>query len=994
MIRPMTTVSVLALIAGITPAGAAWAQAAAPTADVRPDATSTTVAAAEPASSNKDIVVTGSRIRRPDFSSPNPIVSIGAQTLEESGTTNLTSFLTGYPALQGSSTSGQNAGDQAGIGSTGLNLLDLRNLGTDRTLVLVDSRRHVSGLPGSQAVDINTIPEELIDRVDILTGGASAVYGADGVSGVVNFVLKRNFEGLTAKVQAGVSQRNDGGQRLYSVTAGHNFADNRGNIAIAFEHGEEDRLQASDRSYLRGARAVTFLRNPADPENQPGYTGGVSNGIPDRIPLTDARYADTAREGAIDVDFDGVADYLVNAQGQVVPFDPGLAIPGGYTQGGSATRVSDYGNDLLPRIKRNVVNLIGHFDVSPALTIFAEGKYARSKSFSLGQPTFDYYLQLQPDNAYIPAALAAVAPDGVLVTRDNFDFGQRGERIRRETWRGVIGARGDLGQHANYEVSYVYGRTNVTNAYQNDRITDRFNAALDAVRGPNGQITCRVNIDPTLASTAITFRPGECVPLNILGEGAPSQAALDFIRADTRDRSRLTQQVLSGSLSGDFGQAFSFPGGGNLGFALGAEYRRETSRYTPDPLILQGYTFSNQLLPTSGKFDVKEAFAELRAPLLTDLPFAHSLEVGAAVRLSDYSTIGHTKAYKFDASWSPIRDITFNGTYSTAVRAPNIGELFGGRSQTFAFINDPCNASEIQNGTSYRAANCAALLSGLGVANPSAYTDIRSTNLPGFAGGNAALKAETAKTWTAGVTLKPRFLSGFSARADWYDIKLKNAINTVDAEQLSQLCVDQATLNNQFCAAITRQNGPGGTTTNLPGNIIGFNVIPQNVAQFRTSGLDVNLNYVVRTAKAGTFSLNMIGNYLNRLEFVGTPGAPTTDSRGETYAPKYTVNTDLTWKIGKVSLNYGLLYFSKTLRFTNLATNANPDIVAPQYLYLKEHWQHDIYAKVQMGSKIEVYGGINNLFDQKPDLGTRRYPVDSLGRYLYAGMRFNLGRSR
>jgi outer membrane receptor protein involved in Fe transport len=954
----------------------------------QPVQTSTTLAANNPdTSSGSTIVVTGSRIRRPDFSTPNPVVSLGAAQIQESGTTNLTQFLSGYPALQGSSGSSANSGDQAGIGYTGLNLLDLRNLGTDRTLVLVDGRRHVSGVPGSQAVDINTIPTDLVDRVDILTGGASAIYGADGVSGVVNFVLKKNFQGLTARAQAGISGHGDAGQRLLAVTAGHNFAGGRGNVAIAFEHGAEDRLETRDRSYLRGTNSSRFVLNPDDPENQPGYTGPADNGIPDYVPLKDIRYSQSTRGGAIITDFDTyLPSYIGLPGGAVGPYVYGRDIPGGYEQGGSATLTSDYGNDLLPRIRRNVVNVLGHFDVSPALTIFAEGKYARNKSFSLSQPTFDYYLYLAPDNPYLPANLLAAAPDGVLVNRDNFDFGQRGEDILRQTYRGVVGAKGDLGGHANYEVSYTYGRTDVRNHYINDRITDRFNAALDAVVGPNGQVTCRVNIDPT-AADATTFKPGECVPINIIGEGSPSQAALDFISADTIDKSRITQQVLSGSIAGDLGAAFTFPGGGALGYAVGAEYRKETSRFRADPLASQGLTFGNALSNDHGSYNVKEAFAEVRAPLLKDRPGAYRLELGAAGRISDYSTIGTTKSWKVDGSYAPVRDITFTGTYSTAVRAPNIGELFSGGSQTFEFFDDPCNSNNVGAGTSYRAANCSALLTSLGVTDPSSYLDTRTVNISGTSGGNRNLKAEKAKTWTAGVIVQPSLIPGLTARVDYYHINLTNAINTVAPQQLAELCVDQPSLDNAFCNAIVRQNG--NTATTDAGNIIGFTVGPQNVAAFKTAGVDLNLNYRKRT-RVGTFTLNVIANALAKLEFVGTPGADPTNSRGEPYAPKHTVHTDLTWNRGKLTLNYALLYFSKTTRFSNLRTSTNPDVTAPEYKYLKEHWEHNIYANYDLNNRFSVYGGVNNVFNQKPDLGTSRYPVNAVGRFFFGGLRVKL----
>lgn len=974
---------------------------------------SSTNLAAENSKTTQEIVVTGSRIRRPDFSTPNPVVSIGADQIQESGTTNLTQFLTGYPALQNSQGSSQNSGDNAGIGYTGLNLLNLRNLGTDRTLVLVDGRRHVSGVPGSEAVDINTIPEDLIERVDILTGGASAIYGADGVSGVVNFVLKRNFQGLSVRAQDGFSKYSDAGQRLFAITVGQNFADGRGNVAFAYEHGEEDRLATRDRRWLVGSNRVVFALNPDDPENQSGYNGPANNGIPDYVPLHDLRYAWSTRGGAVDVNGDYVPDFIGLPSGQYAPYVFGRDIPGGYEQGGSATSVADYGNDLLPQINRNIFNLIGHFDVSPALTLFAEGKYARTKSFSLAQPTFDYYLQLSPDNPFLPAGLlaqnqAATAagdcddPDTpeveacpIQVNRDNFDLGQRGEDILRETYRGVVGARGAIGSHANYEVSYVYGRTDVTNHYINDRISDRFLAALDAVRGPDGQITCRVNLDPD-ADEHITFNPGECVPLNILGEGSPSQAAVDWITADTTDHSRITQQVLSGSVSGDLGWAFNFPGGGALGYAAGAEYRKETSRFIADPLAAQGLTFGNALSNDHGSFNVKEVFGELRAPILQKLPFAHNLEVGAALRLSDYSTIGKTTAWKVDGTYAPVRDLTFTGTYSTAVRAPNIGELFSGASQTYEFVNDPCNSNNVASGTQYRQANCTALLTSLGVTDPSTYMDVRSTNIPGVQTGNRSLKAETAKTWTAGVILQPRFIPGLTARFDWYDIKLKNAINTVTLQELSELCVDQPTLENNFCAAIQRQGGTA-SGTDLPGNIVGYTLQPQNVAAFKTSGLDVNVNYRLHTSRLGTFSLNVIGNYLHELNFVGTPGADVTNRLGEGgyegyFAPKYTVHSDLTWNFRNLTLNYGLRYFSKTLRFTNLMTNTNPDITAPQYVYMKALWQHDIYAAFDVQKKFTFYGGVNNLFDQKPEIGTLRYPVSAVGRFYYAGVRLRFGK--
>jgi outer membrane receptor protein involved in Fe transport len=534
---------------------------------------------------------------------------------------------------------------------------------------------------GSASVDINTIPEDLIERVDVLTGGASAIYGADGVSGVVNFVLKKNFEGLTGRVQAGISKYGDAGQRYATLTAGHNFGDGRGNVALSYEFGDEDRLDVHRRI---NSNFTSLSYNPDYDRSVPGSYY--------RMPQKDVRYAWTSRKGAVDVDGDGIPDYL----GTGAVYNQGRdLLYGNFTQGGDDTRTTDYMNDLRPATTRHVVNFIGHYDFSPVFQVFGEAKYVNTMSYSLAQPTFDYSMFVPGDNPYMPTSIRnAIDPGmgGVLVTRDNFDLGQRGERIKRETFRAVVGVRGDFGAGFHYEVSYNHGQTTITNHFVNDRYTDRWNAAIDAVTDPStGKPTCRVNLDPT-AADAITFTPGQCVPFNVFGEGQSSQAALAWLRADTTEHSRITQDVVSGQLSGDTHSFFTLPGG-PIGFAVGAEYRKETSRFTPDPLEQQGLTFSNKLLPSHGSYDVKEVFGEVDLPFIKDRPFIHLLDVSAAIRYSNYSTIGSTTAWKVDATWAPVRDIRFRGTYSTAVRAPNIGELFGAASQTYAFFDDPCSAA-------------------------------------------------------------------------------------------------------------------------------------------------------------------------------------------------------------------------------------------------------------------------------------------------------------
>ena len=972
--------------------------------------------AADAAEQGNPIIVTGSRIARPELSAANPVITVTNEDIASSGTVNLTDYLQTIPALQNSFSSFDSSGDRAGIGTTGLNLLDLRNLGAERTLVLIDGRRQVAAFKGLQAVDINTIPTDLIERVEVLTGGASAIYGADGVSGVVNFVQKKDFEGVTARVQNGISGRGDAGQRLIALTAGHNFAQGRGNFAIAWEHGEQDRLTQQQRKRYSGTNRTGFYFNP----DKISSTGQLVDGEPFYVPLNDVHYFDTSRAGGIDVNYDGVPDFF-GAQG--TPFDPGEVLqptPPGmqpylYRRGGNGTLVADYGNDLLPEINRDIVSAVAHFDFSDAFTLYAEGKYANTQSFSLGQPTYDYYLFIQADNPYIPDAVRPFifpvspfgdpfGPAGVLVNRDNFDFGRKGEDIERETIRTVIGAKGDLTPNLSYDLSYVYGQTKVTADYIGNILSDRFYAAIDAVSDGAGGVTCRANVmpgwtpfQPAVYTRApippVTFSPGDCVPLNIFGEGVASQEAIDWITADTTDRTKLTQHVVSGAITGNTGSTFAFPGG-PLGFAVGGEYRKEKSNFTPDPLVAQGLTWTNVLGGSKGRFDVWEAFAEVNAPLLADMPFAHRLDVDAAIRYSDYSTVGSTTAWKFGGNWAPVRDIALRGTYSHAVRAPNITELFGATSQTFLPVNDPCSFVQVQNGSQYRAANCQALLTSLGVSDPATFIG-QPNRVGGLVTANPDLREETAKTFTAGVVIQPSFIPRLVVTADWYDIKIDDAINTASADQLAGLCVDQQSLDNAYCDLIARQ-GSGDAN---PGYISGFTLSPFNVANFKTSGLDFTVSYLHPTDSAGTFGLRLVGNYLHELKFVPVPGADAINKAYLPGSPKFQITTDLTWAKGPVSFDWQINYASSTYRFDRQTIASNPDIVAPEYLKYKERFTHDLSFRVQASDRFEFYGGVNNMFDQKPSFALLNYagaesglntPVSAVGRFFFVGARVKM----
>ena len=966
-------------------AGTAHAQTVAPTAPIAAPQAATAAGPATPAGppaaaaaadeTGNDIVVTGSRIVRPEFAAPNPITSFNAAAIQQSGNTNITNFLERVPALTGSrdftQTSGGNAVSSNAIGAAGLNELNLRNLGTNRTLVLVNGRRHVAGEPDSAAVDIDSIPTDLIERVDVLTGGASAVYGADGVSGVVNFILKRDFDGVSAHSQLGISDRGDAANRFFSVAAGKTFADGRANVTLAYEYNADDRLQNDDRSYLIGANRQYLIPNDAAATNP---------NAPHNILVGDLRYPNESPIGAVDVNGDGNPDF----NGLGLPYRHGTPAAY-YSTGGDDTPVAGfYSGDLAPRIRRNDVNLLGHYDVSDALKLSVEGKFAQTRA-----TTFDYYIgtygtPIGLDNPFVPASIRAAAiaagQTSVAVTRDNIDYGRHGESDLRRTYRGVVDATGRISDHATYDAYYEYGRTDVAITKLNDLLADQYSAALDVVTSPtSGRPVCRSNLTGG--------NPG-CIPVSLFGPGPITPAALAFFQVNDTSFARITQQVANASVSGDFGAFFRLPGG-PVQFSFGGEYRRETSAFRPSDNLVNNrfvaFTEPTLVQPSGGRFDVKEAFGELNAPILQGRRFAETLSLGAAYRFSRYSTIGDTTTWQLNGVYAPVRAITLRGSYGEAVRAPNIGELFQPVSGDSNFFVDPCAPAELGHGTSYRAANCASSLAAIGaVISPSLQT---TNNVVGTRSGNPNLRAEAARTWTAGIVLRPGFLHGLTASIDWYDIDLKDAINTPAPSQLASLCVDQPSTDNQFCRAFTRTPGTG--------IISNYTVQPQNVSRFRTAGADINIDYPIRTATIGVFDLRFVGGYLNRLEFVGTPGAAPNDNVDQPGAPKFNFNLSPSWSLAGVTLSYNLRWTDGTRTIDKLTSDNDPNYAPAAQLRYRDLWQHDVQLGFDLPSGFSFYLGAQNLTDQQPDPGNAiNQPISAIGRYLYAGVKIRTGSRR
>jgi len=979
----ITTTTRALLLAGVTivaqPALAQTAPEPAPESTVQADATAADPGQAD-AGDGGEIVVTGSRIVRPDYASPNPITSFDSARLQQSGQTNVTEFLRRVPALTNSIDSTRSAGNaqnEATIGQAGLNLLDLRGLGTNRTLVLVNGRRHVASQTDTAAVDINAIPTDLIERVDVLTGAASAVYGADGVSGVVNFVLRRDFDGIAARSQMGVSSRGDAANRFASVIAGRNFADGRANITLAYEYNAEDPLANDDRSYLRSANRFNFVNvDNYDPTRPGSYQQG---------PVADIRYGQSSPAGIV-----FIGNQVFRGDGAI--YTPGRQLQNdSYTLGGDDTPVAGYIGDILPRTRRHAVNALTRFDASDAFKVTLEGKFVQSSARTFSGYSGTYPVTAQFDNPFIPATILRAAQangdSAVYISRNNFDLPRRGEDDRRRTYRGVADVTGALNDHASYDVYYTYGRTDVRAIKLNDRLVDRFSQAVDAIRDPaTGAIVCR----------SVAARAAGCVPLNTFGANTADPASFAYFYDDPVSNARLEQHVVNASLTGDFGQFFELPGGA-IQFAAGGEYRRESSRFRPAQELLDGLYYSPDAgiydesvvpTPSRGKFDVWELFGELNAPLVKDRPFAHLLSVGAAGRFSDYSTIGSTRTWQFNGIWAPVEAISFRGSYGRSVRAPNIAEIFRPRTGYVDFISDPCYLGNRNQGTEYRAANCVQLITAAG-GNPANFSNANNpdanVNIPGAEQGNPNLRAEVARTWTAGVVLRPGFVPRLQIAVDWYDIRLRDAINRGSPTTVAELCVDQPSTDNPFCRSISRRQGTG--------YVNGFVIQPENVAAFRTAGLELNASYQIPTAGAGTFDVRLVGGYLHKLEQVATPGAAVENQADRPFRPKWNATFSPTWSLDGLTLAYNLRWQNGVRRFSRFATDDNPSFVDPSYFRFKELWQHDVQVEVAAGDRFSFYGGVNNLGDQKPDIGFEtNVPISPLGRFFYAGARVRLDR--
>lgn len=1007
-----------------------------------------------PAASDDDdknvIVVTGSRIGRSALDSPAPITIRSADDLLDRGQINLGDALNDLPQLRATFSQ---ANSTRFIGTSGLSILDLRGLGTARTLVLVNGRRHVTSVPGSYSVDVNTIPADLLDGVEVVTGGNSAVYGSDAIAGVVNFKLKTDFEGLKIQGQGGASQRGDRGSYFASGVYGRNFNEGRGNIAIAGEFSRLNPLFFIDRPDQTGAyngrSQFNLSQNPA--LEPPG-----GNGIPDLQFFTNVRNGTIFDGGGLNAICNATVAtditrcrqspnaatttlrgqrYAFNSAGQLVLSNPSLDFRD-ITGGGSSNTVGGLGSTLRntgqlnPLNQRYSFNLVGHYDFSDLLGVFVEGKYVKYKVNQEGQPSFSTGFgaltnNVSCSNGFLQASALATlqsigycaTPTGVFpINRFNVDFGGRGELQNRELYRIVGGFKGTFNDNWKYELAFNYGHySSFLRSLNNLRLfdlngnPDGYLLAANAVTAPVGytgsnfvlgpsgnKVICNVN-----AGVGGNVRP-DCVPINLFGVGAPSQAALNFVNTTATRVQRASEFDATFNLTGDLGKYFTLPGG-PVKFNVGAEYRAETAFAQYDPLTKSGGTFLNAIADfTPPAQKTVEGFGEIELPILKDVPFAKEFTLSAATRYSSYnSKTGGVWSYNIGGVWAPIRDLRFRGSYAVAVRAPTQSNLYLSPSQNFAFVTDPCDVLAINTGGPNRIANCQAA----GIPNLATFanTPFRQQSQGFLNAGNPNLLAETGKSFTVGFVAEPKGLRGLSLTVDYYNIEVTNLIASLGLQTILNLCYDSPSLNNQYCALLQPRDP---TTGFFPNGNVGT-AAGVNFAKQRTSGIDAELNYTKRWDSGWKLNANVLFTYLFERTNFTNPANPAfgTAQLGNTGDPQTEGSLSLTVQSPHgLSLRYQLQYIgvqaTTSVAFENTHTFQGraptyPNIASvtsyPQYTYSNIRLSQDIDNK-----KFQFYVGVDNLFNLYPPYGTLGTGsgdaiYQNYGRYFYSGFKINLG---
>jgi iron complex outermembrane recepter protein len=885
----------------------------------------------------EEVIVTGSRIARPDLTSPSPITIVSEDFFRQKGTVNVEEVLNQLPQVV------PGLGAQVNNGGDGTATVDLRGLQPERTLALVNGRRFVPATNKGR-IDLNAVPSQLIERIDVVTGGASAVYGSDALAGVVNFVLKDNFQGVELGARYGTSSHTDAQTQDAYLLLGGNFADDRGNATLAATYLSRKALFQDARDFSR-----------IDRQGNGSATGPTGR-------LDDSPFNSF-----------GVSDnYAFNPDGSVRSFNNVLPD----TNGGVGDRYNFSPTNYLvtPQTRYSLTGM-AHYDLTEATRAFAELYYiSNDQDLSLA-PTPATGLVLPVNNPLLSQsarALLASRPDPTapaIFRRRMTEFGNRQQTNDFNTTQGVLGLEGDVGgSEWKWDTFYSFGRTDSSVNVAGDISKSRLNASLAGC--------------PTVGNPPLQLVPG-CRVVDFFGAGNITPEDVEFLRiAQATDTFRFDRHLGQANLTGPFG---ILPGG-DIRWAFGYEFRQDKSEFKPSEVSQRGdLTGFNPTAPIMGGFRVKELYSEVSLPFVKDRPGVRLLEAGLAGRYSDYSTVGGLSTYTGRLEWKPIDDLRFRGTYSKASRAPSVFELFQAGDTNFPSVDDPC-ALVLATGDPQAvsaATRTICQLQGLpsGTLAVQANSQIQTKLI-----GNPNLAQEDAKTYTFGLVWQPHFVTGLSTTLDYFHIDVDGYISRLGGGiegEVANCFASGATSAAQyaadpFCSQLSRM-ATGELTGNQP---------LVNSGSLLTSGIDLAANYVFDLpGSAGRLTTRLDGQRLHSYNFDGDEFAGLTSTDFGTL-PKYRGNLRLVYERGplQTSLNW---------QYIGSVDEGNPSTPRAR---LRPHGgisYFDLYGRYSIRESIEIAAGVTNLLDEQPPIiltgftatNTDNTTYDGIGRRYFVSTR-------
>ncbi|MFZ4122088.1 MAG: TonB-dependent receptor plug domain-containing protein [Caulobacterales bacterium] len=937
------------------------------------------------------IVVTGSRIPQPNLETTSPVTSITAEDITTQGVTRVEDLVNQLPqafAAQASTVSN---------GSTGTATVDLRGLGSERTLVLIDGRRMPYGSPFEASADLNQIPGQLIERVEVLTGGASAVYGSDALSGVVNFIMMDDFEGVRLDAQYSFFQHNndyDTNGDLRSVIASRSATN-------------PSQFKLPDDNVIHGyGREITGIMGVGTDDGAGNITAYLS--YRNNSEITQANYDYSA------CSIGGTAGNIATlvAGGNFVCGGSGTTGPGGqftdFVNFALTLNPADGGQTFIPySTSRDAFNFgpynyfqrpderysLGAFgrytfnehaelytqlmftDYRTVAQIAPSGNFFSTSTLNCGNP-----LLSASQAASIGCSSADIAADTsetVYIGRRNIEGGGRQDDLQYQSYRTVVGIGGNIFEGWDYDINATFSRVQLSRVYKNDFSTTRLGRALDVVN-VGGVPTCRSVVNGT---------DPNCVPYNIFRLGGVTQGALNYVQTPGIQRATMQQQVVVGTIFGDLGVAFPLAES-NISMAFGLEYRRDLLDNTVDTAFSTGDLAGQGGATTglNGKTDNLDAFFEAQIPLIENRPGFDRLAIDVAYRYSDYNTGISTDTYKVGAEWAPIEDVRLRGSFQRAVRAPNVIDLFSAQSfGLFDLDEDPCGPARTATLAECTATGVPASFYG------SAALDSPAGQYNQLSGGNPNLTPEEGDTRTIGLVFTPRFAPGLVLSIDYFDIEITNLISTTGSENIIAACYD---FNDASQCARIRRNANGQLWVGSA-RVENLNT---NIGGLQTTGVDIVADYSFDPGFfPGTLGINYVATLLESNETdTGLRGFPVVECAGvyggstcgvpkSEYRHRARLNWDTPWN---VSLSGTWRHYGEVTLNTASGRRVDNTFEAENYFDLAGSWQVRDNAGLRFG--------VNNVLDDDPPLsasvGTtgngNTYPqiYDSLGRYFFAGV--------